>query len=85
MDDLVFMEVGQASEQLLGIVDYHGFLKSTVLVQEMRYGATWEEAGRGDCFRPGQKVPELAQKRFHHKRIKRTSKKCEGCLTLKSQ
>lgn len=33
VDDLILVEVGQTSEQLLCVVDYHTFFKGTILVQ----------------------------------------------------
>lgn len=46
VNDLILMEVGQTSEQLLCVVDYNTFLKGTVLVQQMRHRATWNENKR---------------------------------------
>lgn len=50
VDDLILVEVGQTSEQLLCVVDYHTFLKGTVLVQQMRDRATWNKTDRGMQF-----------------------------------
>lgn len=43
VDDLVLVEVGQASEQLLRVVDDHSLLEGSILVQEMGHTATWTQ------------------------------------------
>lgn len=55
VDDLVFVEVGQTSEQLLRVVYDHDFLKGSVLVKQMRHWAPWWQNKTKDYTRRSER------------------------------